>query len=307
VLRGLDVHPDHVVVTAGATHGVSLALNAIVDRGDEVIVASPQWLFTTGLVEAAGAVPIEVPIFSGLAYDPGFDFVSALDRAVSDRTRAVYFNSPNNPTGVCLGSAQLGALAEWAAARDLWVITDNAYENFDFTDGGFRDVALDAPGRTFSVYTFSKTYSMPGYRVGYTVCPPAASARLRKWALYSVYSVATVSQHAAACALAVPPAELAQRSLLARRSRDLTTSRLAVPHNRIDGGMYAWLDLRDWAGGQPAGFVKACLEAGVGIAPGHAFGAHCSDWARLCFTAVPPEQLIPALDAINHIYTGEPS
>ncbi len=302
----LHVQADQVVVTAGATHGVSLVLGAVLDPGDEVLVASPQWLFTNGLVEAAGGVPVEVPVFSLLAEDPNADIVTALDEAWSERCRALYFNTPNNPSGVSLTPAQFDALAAWAERRDVWLISDNAYENFDFTAHGFRDMAHDAPERTFSVYSFSKTFAMPGYRVGYVVCPRAAAARMRKWALYSVYSVPTVSQHAAACALATPDDELARRHDLARQARDLTAQRLVVPHYRVEGGLYAFVNLSGWGYGEPAAFLKACVDAGIGLAPGRAFGDHCPDRARLCFTATPPDRLARALDVINQLYVGGP-
>ena len=302
--HGVDVHPDQVVVTAGATHAVSLILGAVIDPGDDVLVASPQWLFTTGLVEAAGGTPVEVPVFSLLADDPHADFLAALDEAWTERCRALYFNTPNNPTGVSLTPEQLRALAAWAERRDVWLISDNAYENYDFTAHGFRDIAVEAPQRTFSVYSFSKTYAMPGYRVGFAVCPPDTVARMRKWALYSVYSVPTVSQHSAANALATPDEELARRRDLARQARDLTTRSLVVPHNTIDGGLYAFLDLSDWAHGEPGGLLKACVSAGIGLAPGAAFGGHCAHRARLCFTAVPPDRLGDALEVINQLYFG---
>ncbi|HXW81642.1 MAG TPA: pyridoxal phosphate-dependent aminotransferase [Acidimicrobiales bacterium] len=299
---GLVVEAEQVIVTVGATHAISLVLNSILEPGDEVILAAPQWLFATGLVEAARGVPVEVPLFSALAKTPDRDIIGLLDRATTSRTRALYFNSPNNPTGTSLSPAQLSQVAEWAAARGTWLIADNAYENFDFTYHGFTDIGRLAPDLAFSVYTFSKTYAMPGYRVGYVVCPPGTASRLRKWALYSVYSVATASQVAALNALGTPVGELDRRRLLARQARDVTAATLVMPYSPIDGSLYAWLDVRGWAKGAPGVFAKACSQAGVGLAPGEAFGTGCEGWVRLCFTAVPPEELLPALEVVNQVY-----
>ena len=163
--HGLEADADRILITAGATHAVSLVLHAVLSPADEVLVASPQWLFTIGLVEAAGGRAVEVPIFPDLSADPDYDFLAALDRAVTPRTRALYLNTPNNPTGFSLRPDQLVVLAAWARRRDLWLITDNAYENYDYSASGFRDLARDAGERTFSVYTFSKTYAMPGWRI----------------------------------------------------------------------------------------------------------------------------------------------
>lgn len=300
--RGMTVDLDRILVTAGATHAVALALRATLSPGEEALVASPQWLFTNGLVAAAVARPVEVPIFAELSVNPDADFIAMLDAAVTPRTRCLYVNIPNNPTGVSLRPGQRAALAQWARRRDLWLIADNAYENYDFSTWGFQDLAQYAPERTFSAYTFSKTYAMPGWRVGFLVYPETVVDTLRKWGLYSVYSISTASQHAAAAALATPPEELERRHLAARSARDFVSRRLKAPHTPIEGGLYAWLDLRKWSGGDVALFIRRCAEAGVGLAPGEAFGACGVGYARLCFTAVPPERLESAIETINGIY-----
>jgi aspartate aminotransferase len=302
VRHGLDAQPDQILITAGATHAVSIVLHAALCAEEEVIVASPQWLFTVGLIESTGARAVEVPIFHDLAVDSDHDFIAALDRAVTSRTRALYLNTPNNPTGVSLRPDQLAAVAAWARRRDLWLIADNAYENYDYSGWGFRDLARDAPERTFSVYTFSKTYAMPGWRIGFGVCPPDTIERLRKWGLYSVYSIATASQQAASAALTTPGKELEARRAAAQAARDLATAHLAIPHTSIQGGLYAWLNLSGWRGGDGELFVKRCAEAGIGLAPGRAFGVCGAGYARLCFTAVPPDRLGGALEILNTLY-----
>lgn len=306
VRYGLEVPADAVLVTAGATHAISVALHAVLAPGDEVLVASPQWLFTNGVVRAAGGRPVEVPVFAALAADPGADFVAMLDDAVTPRTRALYFNAPNNPTGRGLDRAQMARLAAWAEARDVWLVADNAYENFDFRETAFRDVALDAPGHTFSVYSFSKTYAIPGARVGFVVCPPATAELVRKAGLYSVYSIATASQRRALACLSVPVAELERRRGLARAARDLVAAHLRVPHQLADGGLYAWLNLSGWPGGEGALFVKMAAQLGIGLAPGSAFGAGQQDRARLCCTAVAPDRLLAPLEQLSSLYEEGP-
>jgi aspartate aminotransferase/N-succinyldiaminopimelate aminotransferase len=303
---GLDASPDAILVTAGATHAISVALHAVLEPGDEVLVGSPQWLFANGVVRAAGGRPIEVPIFAALAADPTADFLRMLDEAVTPRTRALYFNSPNNPTGRGLDRTQLAQLAAWAVERDVWLVADNAYEIFDFRETVFRDVALDAPDHTFSVYSFSKTYAIPGARVGFLACPPAAAELVRKAGLYSVYSIGTASQRRALRCLSVPAAELERRRSLARAARDLVAAQLRIPHQVADGGLYAWLDLAAWPGGEAALFVKMAAQLGIGLAPGSAFGAGQQDRVRLCYTAVPPDRLIAPLHRLSALYEEGP-
>lgn len=304
--HGVQTDAGSVVVTGGATHAIGAVLDAILEPGDEVLVASPQWLFATGVIRAAAGVPVEVPVFAALAQDGDTDFVAMLDEAISVRTKALYLNSPNNPTGKGLTHKQAATLASWARDRDLFVLADNAYEIYDFSPDGFRDIATEAPERTFAIYSFSKTYAIPGARVGFVVCPQGAAGTVRKAGLYSVYSVSTASQRRALRCLDVPRGELDRRSGLARSARDMAYERLVVPHRLADGGLYAWLDLSQWCGGgDGALFVKSAARMGVGLAPGPAFGPGNEDRARLCFTAAPPERTSWAFDQLNALYAGE--
>ncbi len=300
--RGTRVGTDQVLVTGGATHAIAVVLHAVLRPGDEVLVLSPQWLFATGLVRAAGGVPREVPVFLELSRDDGFDLAAAVEAAVGPRTRAVYFNNPNNPTGYRLDEAQLGALAELADRHDLWLIADNAYENYDFTPGGFLDPATvgDAARRTFSVHSCSKTYAMPGARVGHLVSPPGCEEVLTKWSLHTLYSVSTASQFAAFEALATPVRELAARRAAAADAWRAADEALEIPHTRVSGSLYTFLDLSALGDGEA--FIRRCAEDGVGLAPGRVFGGHCERWARLCFTAADPKAVRGAVERVNTIY-----
>ncbi|MFF9347279.1 pyridoxal phosphate-dependent aminotransferase [Streptomyces sp. NPDC014734] len=303
--RGTPVDPDRILVTAGATHAIAVVLHAILRPGDDVLILSPQWLFATGLVHAAGGVPREVPVFLELSDPdtaPGFDLVAAVEAAVGPRTRAIYFNNPNNPTGYRLDANELARLTDLAERHDLWLIADNAYENYDFSPDGFLEPATvgGADARTFSVHSCSKTYAMPGARVGHLVSPPGCTEILTKWSLHTLYSVSTAAQFAAYEALATPAAELADRRRLAAEAGRLATGALEIPHTPVTGGLYTFLDLR--AHGDGEAFVRRCAEEGVGLAPGRVFGAHCDTWARLCFTAAPPQTVCDAVHRINKVY-----
>jgi aspartate aminotransferase/N-succinyldiaminopimelate aminotransferase len=301
---GRDVTADDLVITGGSTQAISTVLHAVLLPGDEVLVLSPQWLFAVGLIAAAGGRPVEVPVFLELDRDPAFDVVAALERHCGPRTRALYFNSPNNPTGHSLSPEALAGIARFAARRGLWIIADNAYENYDDSPHGFIEIASlrDAAARTFSVHSFSKTYAMPGYRVGWIVAPPGLAPRLRKWSLYSIYSLSTTSQAAAFDALSTEPAELTRRREGARAARELVDARLEIPATRGSGGLYCFLDLAAWRDGDVDGFLDACVAERVTVAPGLAFGRHCARYARLCYTAVRPEDLPVAVDRLNRVY-----
>jgi aspartate/methionine/tyrosine aminotransferase len=302
--RGTPVDPDRILVTAGATHAIAVVLHAILSPGDDVLILSPQWLFATGLVHAAGGLPREVPVFLELSRDAGFDFVAVTEAAVGPRTRAIYFNNPNNPTGYRLDEDQLARLVDLAERHDLWLIADNAYENYDFSPDGFTEPATvgGADARTFSVHSCSKTYAMPGARAGYVISPAGCTETLTKWSLHTLYSTSTAAQFAAFEALTAPPGELAARRRLAAQARDLADEALEIPHTQVTGGLYTFLDLRAYRDGDGDEFVRRCAEEGVGLAPGRVFGAHCAAWARLCFTAAPPQTVREAIDRIDKVY-----
>lgn len=298
-----EVSPERIVVTSGATHGVALVLNAILEPGDEVVLLSPQWLFAAGLVRAARGVPREVPVFLELDADPAWELGAVIERAITSRTRAIYFNNLNNPTGGRLDTSALRILVDLAHRHDLWLVSDNAYENYDFTGDSFPDTS-DVEGaapRTFSLYSFSKTYSMPGYRLGYLVCPPGLEDSLAKRALYSIDGVSSLAQFAAFEALNTPPEELESRRMLAKACRDAVETSLRIPHTTSAGGLFTFLDLTSYSAGADV-FLRRSIEMGVSLAPGGAFGEHCASHARLCYTAVPAEVMTPAIRLINQIY-----
>ncbi|WP_336054154.1 pyridoxal phosphate-dependent aminotransferase [Streptomyces sp. CA2R101] len=300
--RQSAVGPEQVLVTAGATHALAAALHAILREGDEVLVLSPQWLSATGLIRAAGGVPREVPVFLELGAARGFDFAGAVERAVAPRTRAIYFNSPNNPTGYRLDGSRLGALADLAERHDLWLIADNTYESYDFTREGFLDIAAvgATAARTLSLHSFSTTYAMPGARAGCLISPPGLTEPLATWARHTRRSVPTPAQRAVYEALRTPREELDRRRDHAAAAGWLAGSTLAVPHTKASGGLYTFLDLSAWGDGER--FVRRCAQAGVGLAPGRVFGAHCGNRARLCFTAAPWQRVAEAIERINKIY-----
>ncbi|WKE69695.1 pyridoxal phosphate-dependent aminotransferase [Streptomyces sp. WP-1] len=301
--RGGQVPAEQVLVTGGATHALSIAFRAVLRADDEVLVLSPHWPDAAGLVRAAGGVVREVPVFLELgAGGFGFDLVGAVEGALTPRTRAVYFNSPNNPTGYRLDRRRLAMLVELAERHDLWLISDNTYDGYDFTREGFPDIAGigAAAQRTFSVHSCGTTYAMPGNRVGYLVCPPGAAATAAVWARYTGGAVPTVAQFAAYEALRTPRAELDRRRDRAAAAWWLADSTLEVPHTDVSGGLYTFLDLRAWGNGER--FVRRCAEFGVGLVPGRNFGAHYGSWARLCFTAAPPQRVAEAIERINKIY-----
>ncbi len=288
----IATHPDDVVVTAGGTHGLFLAMQALLSAGDELLVLSPHWMAIPKLVGfAAGATLRSLPVYLDLGpggWSPA-EFADRLRAAVGPATKGIYLNTPNNPTGVVLDRAQLEAVAAVAIERDLWVIADEAYEHLLFD--GARHVSLASlPGmaeRTLSVYTFSKSYAMTGWRVGYVVSPPALRPVLGPLlAFYTTHGVFPAAQLAAKAAVTGPQdcveamraAYDERRRLLLDGLRDSTAIRVPVPR----GAFYAFADVREAKAGRDLwALVDEWLTIGVAALPGTAFGPDFGDWVRL--------------------------
>jgi aspartate/methionine/tyrosine aminotransferase len=293
---GLENHircaPDDVVVTVGGTHGLFIAMQALLSAGDEILVLSPHWMAIPKLVAFCdGARYRTLPAYhdlqSGALTPPAF--AERVRAAVRPETRGIYLNTPNNPTGAVLDPEQLGALANVLIEKDLWVFSDEAYEHLLF-DGARHVSIASLPGmaeRTVSVFTFSKSYAMTGWRVGYVVAPPALSGVLGPLlSFYSTHGVFPAVQSAARAALLGPQDAVETMRRAYQERRDLLVQGLAgqdrvrVPTPR--GAFYGFADVTGALGGRDVWeLVNEWLALGVAVLPGTAFGPEFTHWVRI--------------------------
>ncbi|HEY7957048.1 MAG TPA: pyridoxal phosphate-dependent aminotransferase [Polyangia bacterium] len=300
------VLPLHLQVTVGATHALAAAARALLDPGDEVIVPAPHWPLITGILTNAGAVPVEVELSQRLYADPSLDAAALLEPALTPRTAAIYLTTPNNPDGKVLGRRHLDELAALARAHDLWVISDEVYEDLAYDEPHLSIASL--PGmaeRTITVFSLSKSYALAGLRLGYAVAAEAPMRALRKIANHTVYNVPDVLQRAAGALLTDPEsaAWLDETRAEYRAARALATSLMKAPHHLPDGATYLFVDLARHADGKDGiwPLVERLLDAGVSVSPGEQFGRAFAHHARLCFTAVPPDRLRLGLERIARV------
>lgn len=297
----LAIEPAGVQITAGATHALSCAVGAVCDPGDELLLLAPHWPLVRGIAQARAVVPVEVPFTTPLRL--GADPVALLEAAITPRTRALYVSTPSNPDGVVLRADELAAVVAVAVRHDLWILSDEVYEDYVY-DGAHVSIA-SLPGaaeRTITVFSFSKGYAQAGLRVGYAAGPTAVIAAMRKLVNHTVYNVPHAVQRAAMAALDAGEGFLAETRARAQAARDRAVAALAVPTAPPAGATYLFLDLR------PYGDADAVLEriaaAGVVLAPGRGFGAAFAGWARLCFTAVDEARLAAGIARINAALGG---
>jgi aspartate aminotransferase len=185
---------DEVMVTSGGIHGVFAVCQGLLEPGDEVLMPNPEWPPAMGNVSCARAVPVPYPLHESLGWRPDID---EMRRLITKKTKAIYLNSPNNPSGGVLTRSDLAKLLALAEERDLWILSDEAYEDVVFKGEHVSIGSL--PGaykRTIPMYTFSKTYAITGLRLGYVaVANPLMRDRIRKMLFYTVSNTSSLVQY----------------------------------------------------------------------------------------------------------------
>ena len=221
--NAIHATPDEVIVTVGGSQGLYAAFQAVLDQGDDALIFSPYWTPIGDLVTGAQARPLQVPTIT--ARRNGIR--NTLEQFSTPKTRAIYYNTPQNPSGVVFNRAEAEEVAAFAIERDLVVIADEAYEDLVY-DADHVSIA-SLPGmaeRTITSFTFSKTYAMTGWRAGYAVAKEPFITALRKIVLYSTNGVATPVQYAMIEALTTPESQIAARREEYRKRRDLLVAGL---------------------------------------------------------------------------------
>lgn len=285
-----------ILVTCGGVHAYYCALQSILTPGDEVLVPDPSWMTHGSVVELLHCVPVRIPSFQENNFWPTFE---SWERAVSNRTVALVINSPNNPTGAIADRDYLLRLNEFAAAHDLYVISDEVYESIIY--GNRKPTCFAAlPGakaHTLTINSLSKTYAMTGWRVGYLAAPAEIVSLALKSSQYSITNVAPFVQEAAVAALSNP--ELTQivdqmKTAYALRRELVMSLWREFGHNPVKlfppaGAFYFFLDLR--AMKLPAVRMAESLldEAAVAVVPGSAFGESGEGYLRMTIAAANAE------------------
>ena len=295
--NGIAVGEAGVQIACGATHALSCAVQALCDRGEELILITPHWPLIKGMAVGHGVVPVELP------YGP--DIGTHLERAITARTSGIYVATPNNPDGIMLSADEVDAIAEVAAKHDLWIFSDEVYEDYGY-DAPHISLATHpaAAPRTVTVFSFAKSYAQAGLRVGYALAPEPVAAAIKKLVNHSIYNVPVAMQRAALGALRSGAPFLAAARDRYQAARDRARARLKAPAAVPPGGAYLWVDFHQWSGNDCLAVLEKVAEQGVLLAPGSAFGDACTRYARLCFTGVDEMRLDEGIDRINAVLTA---
>lgn len=301
---GITYDPAHeVLVTVGVSEAVDLALRAVVDPGDEVLTPDPGYVAYEAGIIFAGGVPVPVPTSAADSFEPRADAFAA---AITPRTKAILYGSPNNPTGSVITREQLETIAELAITHDLIVISDEIYSRLVY---GYEHVSIASlPGmreRTIILNGFSKAYAMTGWRVGFAAAPRAIQEAMLKIHQYSIMCAPTESQAAALQALrhGEPDVQAMVAQFAGRRTRIVNGLRsIGLLCHEPRGAFYAFPDIRSTRLSADEFVEQLLVEERVAVVPGDAFGAAGAGHIR-CAYCVSEERIDEAIERMGRFVT----
>ena len=298
--RGISVSGDNVVVTPGGKPIMFFLIMALVDHGDEVLYPNPGFPIYESMINFMGGVPVPMQLYESKGF--GID-VSEIEQKISDRTKLIILNSPNNPCGSVISRDDLERVAEIATAHDIPVLSDEIYSEFLY-EGEHHSISV-FPGmreRTIILDGFSKSHAMTGWRIGYGVMPMELVEPVSRLVTNSVSCTASFTQMAALEALSGPRDEMDEmvaefkkrRSVIVEGLNSIRGIRCALPR----GAFYAFPNVED-TGMSSRQFADELLtEAGVACLPGESFGEFGDGFVRFSF-ANSTENIEKALERIE--------
>ena len=298
---------SQILVTVGAIEGLSAAIMAIIDPGDEVLLFSPTYSTHIRQVVIASGKPILIPTIEeeGFALD-----LDAIRKAITPRTKAIFCCSPNNPTGTVFSEKELRELASLALQNNLMIITDEAYEYFIYDSHKHFSIASipEMKEHVISCYTFTKTYAMTGWRIGYLHADESLIPQITKAHIPFAICAPVVSQYAALAALDGPQNcvsefrahYLAARNLMCERLDELDS---IFAYQKPGGSYLMFPKILLEEGKDSEAFCKNLLKSGkVSTTPGIAFGPTGESHLRLSF-CVSPDEINKAFDRIEVLFS----
>lgn len=310
----LDYAPAQVVVASGAKHNVYLAVRALVNPGDEVVIPGPYWVSYSEVVNICGGVPVVIHTTE----QDGFKLTpEALDAAITDKTKCIILNSPSNPTGMMYTRAELRALADVCIRRDIYIIADEIYYKLVYDGREFVSMCSlgeDVKERTILINGVSKSYAMTGWRVGYALAPEHIAKIMSSYVSHSTGAPSSLSQWAAVAALTSSQDSVEQMRQAFQSRRDYMVDRVnameLVSCLKPQGAFYIMMNISRCFGKKCDGvvidscdtFASLLLEKGlVAVVSGSGFAA--PDYVRFGY-ATSMENIKEGMDRLERFLAG---
>lgn len=285
-VTGVDVPAERIIVTQGGVQACALTMSALLSPGDEVLIPDPAWPNYEMIVAMLGGRTVRYPLPASSAFIPDPDHVASL---MTPRTRVLVLNSPGNPTGAVFPKDVVRALVAAAAERDIVVLSDEVYDELIFEGEPADAIAID-PEHVVAIHSFSKTYAMTGWRVGWAVAPAWLAPTMAKLLEPMLSCIPDLTSAGALAALEGPQDAIADMRAAYRARRDLcvglvTAAGIDVATPR--GAFYLMVPLAD--GVDSRGAAIDLVAHGVSVAPGTAFGSSAADHIRISLASEEPD------------------
>lgn len=297
---------DCIQVTGGATGALHTGFSRLLDNGADVLTLSPYWSILRVVAEHSQVELVEVPFFDRLADNPSFDPAEALEKYLTGKTGGIYINTPSNPTGIVLSGDVLEKIGSFARKYDLWIFSDEAYEDYIYDDSKHISIG-SLPGmfeRTLTIHSFSKCFGASGMRIGYVTAPAPVIAELHRGVVGSHYQVDRYAMRMAWRGMRkfdeIVSVFKPGYAAIWRWVRD----NLKCDMLPCTSGFYFFVKLGSgFEGMSSEEKVSRMLDTGVVLSPGEYFGDDYGDWARLCFTVVRPDDVKTGVQRFNELIT----
>jgi len=292
--NGIDATSDQILVTAGAKQAVFVAIQAVLDEGDETILLDPAWVSYDACIKYAGARTVWA--------QTDRDFMPPdLGEHITDKTKLIIINSPGNPTGAVFNRKYLEEIADLAIDNDIMVLSDEIYEKIIYGKTHFSIGSFDGMhDRVITINGFSKAYAMTGWRLGYMAAPADITEAALKLQSHSVSHATSFVQHAGITALCSDQSSVDEMMTEFRARRDILVDGLtSIGFNcgKPDGAFYVFLNVSEYGGGDAVA-ERLLKEAYIAVTPGSAFGPGSADYIRISYAAS-RERIYDALDRIR--------
>lgn len=288
--NNFNVEPDEVIVTSGASEGLHLALQALVEKDDEVLIPDPGFVSYLALTKISGAKAVGIPLSEELTMKP-----EVVNEHITPKTKALIVNSPSNPTGTVQTRQEIKALAEIAEDNSITIISDEVYEHFIYE--GEHVSPAQFSDNVITINAVSKTYAMTGWRIGYAAAKKEIVEQMLKVHQYIQACACSISQKAALAAIEGPQDCVIEMRDRFRARRDLLLEGLGemgIKCIKPGGAFYAFPEVEDESAAQKL------LEKGVIVVPGAAFGEHGKGHIRISYAAS-EENLKRALGVMSEV------
>lgn len=290
----ISVSPESLIVTVGASEGLQIALNALVDVGDEVLIPDPGFVSYDASVKLSGGISIPVRLTDEDEFRMTPDVIA---ENITDKTKAIVINSPANPTGSVMKKGDIKGVAEIADDHDIAVISDEIYEKIIYGEKHYSPASFS--DKCITINGFSKAYAMTGFRIGYVAGNHDIVEEMLKVHQYNTACASSISQKAALAALEGPQDSIDVMVKEFRRRRDLVVGRLwdmGISCVEPKGAFYVFPKIKN-----PEDFVLKALKKDVVLVPGSSCGIYGLDHVRISY-ATSYEEIEIAMDKIEEIY-----